>query len=956
MIRINALGGLSILGADGRPISGAAAQPRRMAILVLLARAGQRGVTREKLLTLLWPDAGDERGPRNLTQALYALRRDLGAEEAITGAKELRLDPALVSSDIQEFSSAVARGDDERAVSLFHGPFLDGFHLQDAEEFSRWIERERSAIEADHSRALESLARAARAAGDIETSITWWRKLAALEPLNARVTVGLMEALAASGDRAGALQHARVYEVLLEQELDLPPDKEVLDVADRLRREASDPVPTPLVIEQSPGPDAVPPAAAAPRRRSRRALVGVGVVLVMVIAGGLVALARRTSQSQGNADDRAPIIAIGDIRAFGGDSARANLTAPVADLLTTNLARARNIRVVSRGRMLELMHTSANSNDTTTGRFVSAARLAGATEIVDGTLYSRPDGRLRLDLRRIDLASGAIGDAQTVEGDDLFALVDSGTTHLVAAFGGVAPAGSVADVTTRSVTAYRMYTEGIRAYYRGDERAALHFFDAALAEDSMFAMAAYYGALAGPEPRAYVTRMRRARALAAHASDRERLIILVGWAFQSSSPDLEAIAETLATRYPTEVEGHLYRGVARVSKGEFLAGLDPLQRAVRMDSAGLNGTRPRCGGCDALQWIVGAYTAADSLPAAEREAFRWVRLEPTSSVAAIGLAYTLSLAGKEREADSVLRAGVSSVLPPEQTLGLRSAFLIRAGKYVAADELLALALRDSNPGRQADALWNLVLSLREQGRMKEALAAARRSRIAAARSTGQQSNRAPINVLEAQMLLEMGRPAAAATLFDSLAAQRMTEDTPSAEARTTALMLTHAADARFAAGDTSLLSKLADSIRVMGDRSGYGRDRRLHHHVRGLILAARGADSAAISEFKSAVYSWTVGFTRTNYELARLYLRHGQAREAVAVLQPALRGALDASNLYVSRTELHERLAQAWEAAGQPDSAAAHYAWVVHAWSAADPFLQPRVTAARARLVAPRRR
>ena len=77
-------------------LPGAAAQPRRMAILALLARAGQRGITREKVLALLWPDADDERGPRTLAQALYALRKDLGAEDTIAGAKEFRLDPSLV--------------------------------------------------------------------------------------------------------------------------------------------------------------------------------------------------------------------------------------------------------------------------------------------------------------------------------------------------------------------------------------------------------------------------------------------------------------------------------------------------------------------------------------------------------------------------------------------------------------------------------------------------------------------------------------------------------------------------------------------------------------------------------------------------------------------------------------------------------------------------------------------
>jgi predicted Zn-dependent protease len=165
-------------------------------------------------------------------------------------------------------------------------------------------------------------------------------------------------------------------------------------------------------------------------------------------------------------------------------------------------------------------------------------------------------------------------------------------------------------------------------------------------------------------------------------------------------------------------------------------------------------------------------------------------------------------------------------------------------------------------------------------------------------------------------------------------------------------MLTQSAGARAAAGDTASLPRLADSVQALGEESGYGRDRRLHHYVRGLLYSARGNDSAAISELRAAIYSVNAGFTRTNYQLARVYLRDKRPRDAIAVLQPTLRGALEASNLYLNRTEIHEMLAQAWDAAGVRDSAVAHYAWVTKAWAAADPFFRPRLQAAQSRLTA----
>ena len=85
MLRIKCLGQLTVLREDGQPLAGAASQPRRLAILALLARAGDRGITREKVIGYLWPDSDEERARRLLSQAVYMLRRDLGSDDAIVG-------------------------------------------------------------------------------------------------------------------------------------------------------------------------------------------------------------------------------------------------------------------------------------------------------------------------------------------------------------------------------------------------------------------------------------------------------------------------------------------------------------------------------------------------------------------------------------------------------------------------------------------------------------------------------------------------------------------------------------------------------------------------------------------------------------------------------------------------------------------------------------------------------
>ena len=154
---------------------------------------------------MLWSEAADERARKGLNQALYALRQELGGDEVLLGAQDLRLNPELITCDVSLFTAALKADRLEQAAAEYAGPFLDGFHLSDAPEFERWLEEERAELARDYCGALERLARRAADRGDRIGAVEWWRKLCAQDPLNARVAIGLMEALVAAGDRASAL-------------------------------------------------------------------------------------------------------------------------------------------------------------------------------------------------------------------------------------------------------------------------------------------------------------------------------------------------------------------------------------------------------------------------------------------------------------------------------------------------------------------------------------------------------------------------------------------------------------------------------------------------------------------------------------------------------------------------------------------------------------------------------
>jgi DNA-binding SARP family transcriptional activator len=213
----------------------ASSQRRRLALLALIAGSGSGGISRDKVLAYLWPSRDNEHARHSLAQLIYSMRSSFGCN-LIEGDAEFRVDRSTLSSDVADFIEA--SGDQLRMSELYAGPFLDGFHLNDSIEFSHWVDRVRERTTAMACAALEGLASAASLRGDHTSSIAIWRARVALDPLDAGPATALMEALAASGDRAGSIRHAQAYQKLIRDELDMEADPQVGALADRVRRQA----------------------------------------------------------------------------------------------------------------------------------------------------------------------------------------------------------------------------------------------------------------------------------------------------------------------------------------------------------------------------------------------------------------------------------------------------------------------------------------------------------------------------------------------------------------------------------------------------------------------------------------------------------------------------------------------------------------------------------------------
>src|SRR6185295_12542587 len=185
MFTLRLLGGASLDGPHG-PVTGRAALRQRIALLALLAVEHPRPISRDKLVADLWPESATDEARHLLRESLYILRSALGDDSVLATGDDLRLNPHRLTCDLWDFQAALARNEPDAAVAIYYGPFLSGFHLNGAEEFERWVDRERSSVARRYGPAIEQLAERANLGGDLVRAVEWWSRLAGEDPYNSR--------------------------------------------------------------------------------------------------------------------------------------------------------------------------------------------------------------------------------------------------------------------------------------------------------------------------------------------------------------------------------------------------------------------------------------------------------------------------------------------------------------------------------------------------------------------------------------------------------------------------------------------------------------------------------------------------------------------------------------------------------------------------------------------------
>jgi TolB-like protein/DNA-binding SARP family transcriptional activator/Flp pilus assembly protein TadD len=405
MIRLRVLGALDLKSSEDRELRAVMSQPKRAALLAYLALATPRGVQRrDTLLALFWPDQDTEHARNALSQAVHFLRRSLGAEALVAANGEgLGLEWKGFWCDAIAFEQALDAGRPAESVELYRGDLLEGFHVVDAPEFDRWLDDERARLAHRYAEALKAVAEEREGAEDYEGAVRLWRRLASRDLYSSRVAIRLMRALAAAGDPAGAVQHARVHETLLRQELDVAADPEIAALVRQLQALR------PVEPDAPVGPLASPEARAIPvevrqveapgdwerisdarRLPQRRVAIIAGLAALFVAVGSVVTL------RMGAREPSLPTIrslAVLPLENLSGDSTQQYFADGMHDALIAELARYPDLTVISRTSMVQYKGTKKRLPE-----IASELRVQG---VLEGTVL-RQGERVRINVQLLD--------------------------------------------------------------------------------------------------------------------------------------------------------------------------------------------------------------------------------------------------------------------------------------------------------------------------------------------------------------------------------------------------------------------------------------------------------------------------------------------------------------------------------------------------------------------------
>jgi Tol biopolymer transport system component/DNA-binding SARP family transcriptional activator len=240
-------GEVDLRGADGNRVNSIVSQPKTLALLAYLCLAARgRSLTRDRLISVFWPDLPESNARNALNQALHRLRQALGPDSVCSlGTNVVEVDGSVLSCDAAGFLEALDAGELTVALDLYRGELLAGVNLTGTPDFERWLDDERAWLKGKAFGAALELGRAAEDSGELEAALLGYRRAMAISPERGAAVRGLMTVLARSGNPAAAVRVYDRFASRLAEDFGLQPSEETRAVLESIRQEpvSGEPVP-----------------------------------------------------------------------------------------------------------------------------------------------------------------------------------------------------------------------------------------------------------------------------------------------------------------------------------------------------------------------------------------------------------------------------------------------------------------------------------------------------------------------------------------------------------------------------------------------------------------------------------------------------------------------------------------------------------------------------------------
>jgi serine/threonine protein kinase/Flp pilus assembly protein TadD len=394
----------------------------------------------------------------------------------------------------------------------------------------------------------------------------------------------------------------------------------------------------------------------------------------------------------------------------------------VTNLLITDLSESRFTNVVSSQRLYDILKQLGHEGERTVDRNVATqvGKAARAKWILLGSILNT-DPDIVITSQIVDISTGDAVSSQRVEGqpgERIFSVVDKLTNAVKEDLSLPAAANQeadprVAEMTTDSPEAYRLYLEGKELFYKHLWSDAEVAFQKAIDIDSAFAMAHYYLASIkcwrnNPQAKIHVEHALR---YIDRASQRQRYYIkALAARINRDIPRAVANLERIIERYPEDKDSYVSLGlIKKYEMYDIKGAIDNFEKAIELDPYHR----------EALNQLAYAYNNLGHFEKAIWAVNKYIELAPDEANAYDSHGEILALNGKLDEA--IVSYEKSNQLEPGFSRFRLADLYMYRGDVEKADSIFRTIASDAREITRANGRLALTRMPRYQGKFSEAL-------------------------------------------------------------------------------------------------------------------------------------------------------------------------------------------------------------------------------------------